>query len=200
MASRNAKAIIFTAFIGIAIVSGVTYKLLTPPINLYTEIPHQVFTLQPEIKSAYQKHIKNGGKYVWGANDCSIFVMNYIKACKKTVPFRPTTATMMDSLFMHNAGFKAELTDEKAGDIIVFRYQNNKHEWKGHTGVVAWHNNRLWVVHNTPNYHGVVMEDLPQFKTKALRLTEKNKNLYRTYRRSDYKSWYAEFKARRDAT
>ncbi len=198
MASANAKFIAVTTVLGAAITAGVIYKFYFTPVNLYREIPTEVFTRQPEIQAAYRKHMDNGGTYIWGANDCSIFVMNYLIASNKTPPFRPTTATLMDLKFMGDLGLRSDSTITKTGDIIVFRYKDKENKWLGHTGVVAWHNNRLWAIHNSGSYKGVVMEDLKQFKEKALLLTENNKDLYRVYRRTDYDSWYAQFKKRRN--
>jgi hypothetical protein len=198
MASRNAKIIVTTALLATGITTAVVINYLNNSVKLYKDIPNQVFTRQPEIKSAYGTYVKNGAKYIWGPNDCSVFVMNYIKACNKQVPFRPTTATLMEPKFMSDIGFKKVETATKTGDIIVYRYLNNDNQWRGHTGVVAWHNNRLWVVHNTASYSGVVMEDLNQFTEKATRLTKNKNSLMRIYRRSDYDSWYAQFKKRRD--
>jgi len=198
MASRTAKVIIATTLLGAGIATAGIVHYINNPVKLYKEVPTQVFTLQPEIKSAYATYVKNGNKYIWGPNDCSVFVMNYLKACDKKVPFRPTTATLMETKFMSDLGFRQTDQVTKTGDIIVYRYLNSDNQWRGHTGVVAWHNNRLWVVHNTSSHGGVVMEDLNQFNANATRLTENKPNLYKIYRRTDYESWYAQFKKRRD--
>lgn len=198
MASRTAKVIIAITVLGAGLATGGIIHYINNSVRLYKEVPPQVFTRQPEIKSAFATYVKNGNKYIWGPNDCSVFVMNYMKACNRNAPFRPTTETLMETKFMSDLGFRQSETTTKTGDIIVYRYLNQDNQWRGHTGVVAWHNNRLWVVHNTASYGGVVMEDLNQFKEKAERLTDKKPQLYKIYRRTDYETWYAQFKKRRD--
>lgn len=185
---------------GIALASALLYPVLFPKVKLYKTIPPSVFERQPEVFVAFQAYQAKGAKYIWGDNDCSIFVMDYILATGRSVPFRPTTATLMDSTFLPNVGFSAQPKPAKTGDIIVYRYQNADQQWRGHTGVVVWHNDQHWVVHNAQSFNGVVMQDIEEFYKQANRLTNNNPTLTRIYRRNDWNSWYAEFSRKREET
>lgn len=197
----KARRLLLLVGVPVVLAGGIVFAgrdLLFPPLTLVEGIPQVVSDIQPEIESAKVAHIKKGNKYIWGANDCSIFVMDYIKACGKVVPFRPTTETLMNPLAVQVMGFSPASSDPKIGDILVYRYQNSKNEWRGHTGIVVWYNDSLWVAHNTPSYNGLVVQRLDKFNEQANRLTKGQKSSYKTLRRSDYESWYTSFKKRRD--
>ncbi|ARU40340.1 hypothetical protein CCB80_03975 [Armatimonadetes bacterium Uphvl-Ar1] len=196
--SRRVKAIaITTGLIGATVGAVLLYPALFPKVLLVKKIPAEVLRRQPEIQVAYRQYQSKGNEYIWGTNDCSILVMDYILATGNPVPFRPTTETLMSDKFMREVGFNPEKTI-KTGDILVYRYKNHDNEWRGHTGVVVWHDNRQWVVHNAASHEGVVMEDLEQFQALTARLTKSNKNQQKIFRRNDWNSWYAEFVNRRD--
>lgn len=199
MASRNRTLAISTALVGVAIAAAVVYRLNLPP-DLIKEIPAELFTRQPELTVPYETYVKRGNEYIWGANDCSSFVMGYINSCGTVCPFRPTTAELMKPDFMSKVGFVRDTKKIKTGDILVFRYQNSKKEWRGHTGIVVWHLDRHYVMHNTESHNGVVLEALPHFLQKAKTLTNNGTDLLRTYRRKDFATWYTQFAEKRDRT
>lgn len=172
--------------------------LLWPPATVLTQIPAEVETLHPEIKFAEERYHANGGRYIWGANDCSIFVADYIKACGKPVSTRPTTETMMWELEMRRMGFASTRESTKPGDILVYRYRNSEGEWRGHAGVVVWYRAHLWVAHNAASFNGLVLQDYKNFRDLMERITRKDESLQRKYRRIDFDSWYADFLARRE--
>lgn len=198
MASNNRILAITTATLGLVVTSAVIYRLATPPPTLLKEIPPEVFVRQPELSVAYQQYVQNGSKYIWGSNDCSIFVGSYINSCGTVCPLRATTVEIMKPEFMSQVGFQPESGKIKTGDILVFRYRNKSNEWRGHTGVVVWHQDKHWVMHNTASQNGLVMELLPQFLQKAKTLTNNETDLLRTFRRKDFATWYTQFAAKRD--
>lgn len=188
-----------TVILGVAVASGVTYRLLKPPVTLLTEVPPAILIRQPELEPAYRQYIQNGGKYIWGDNDCSIFASSYINQCGTTCPYRPTTKELMDPQFMAQVGFAPANGQAKTGDVIVFRYLNQDKEWRGHTGVVVWHQDAKWVMHNTERYKGLVVESLDRFMDRAKSATKGEPGLTRIFRRRDFETWYSSFCKRRDA-
>lgn len=197
----KARRLLILVGVPVLVAGGIVFAgrdLLFPPITLVEGIPSIVSSVQPEIESAKVAHVKKGNKYIWGANDCSIFVMDYIKACGKGVPFRPTTQTLMNPIATQAMGFSQTSSTPKTGDILVYRYQNSKNEWRGHTGVVVWYKDSLWVAHNTLTHNGLVVQRLDKFDEQAHRLTKGKDTSYKTLRRNDYESWYASFKKRRE--
>lgn len=175
----------------------VNRDLILPPQTLLEEVPQVVRELQPEIESARIKYVKKGDEYIWGSNDCSIFVMDYIIACGKKVKSRPTTETLMNPIATQAMGFIPTKTNPKIGDILVYRYQNRDNQWRGHTGVVVWYKGALWVAHNTATRDGLVIQRLDKFKETADRLTKGRDTAFKVLRRTDHDVWYANFKKRR---
>ncbi|MBS1712371.1 MAG: C40 family peptidase [Armatimonadetes bacterium] len=174
-----------TAVLGLAVAGGVLYRVFNPPATLLKTVPADVLKKQPELEPAYRNYVKNGGEYIWGANDCSIFVSDYINQCGNPCPFRPTTKELIDPAFMAKVGFTSASGQIRPGDVIVFRYLNADRQWRGHTGVVVWYDGANWVMHNTERYQGMVVETLDRFWARADAATKGNPDLRKVFRRRD---------------
>jgi hypothetical protein len=119
--------------------------------------------LSKPTQRAIAKYWKRGGKYVWGRNDCSVFVLDYLKARGAPVTYRMTTHSMSQPNQMAPLGYApGEPTDAKEF-IFVARYLNANREWRGHTGIGVFYKNHRWYVHNAANPGGLVIEDEKQF-------------------------------------
>jgi hypothetical protein len=184
---RAATALLVTTIIGGLVVLAIpTVQELFRP-TLYKKIPTVVLDNHSELKAAHRDYVKKGNEYIWGSNDCSVFVWDYLKASGKNPPSRPTTATMAHTDFLAQIGYKPTQKPYLPGDIIVYRYTNRKGEPAGHTGIITNFDHRLFVVHNSAAHDGVIMEALPNFVKTAVRLSKSQD--YKVFRRDDAKSW-----------
>ncbi len=200
MSRRATLLYLSTAGAVVAIGAFVNRHLLWPPTTLLVEVPKSVTEVQPELNFAIDQYNKKGGKYIWGSNDCSVFVADYIKACRKPVRIRPTTETMMRDPVMRSMGFQPVTEDPAPGDILVYRYQNTEGQWRGHTGIVVWYKNDLWVAHNAASFDGLVVQHFDKFVDLQNKLTRGKESLSKRYRRSDFQDWYADFETKRNQT
>lgn len=142
------------------------------PATLLRALPQDTALSQPEVAFAASLYRSKGNSYIWGDNDCSVFVADYLAAAKHPLTGRPTTVELMDKDFMAKHGLQPrQLTESAAGDVLVFRYRNLIGEARGHCGVVISHDKNLWVAHNTAKYDGLVYEPLTQFLDRAKQLT-----------------------------
>lgn len=101
-------------------------------------VPDKQVVVTPELDYARQLYVQRGGKYIWGANDCSVFVGDYMKALSSKVPDRLTTKELARPSYMAKYGFKLVRDNPKPGDIYVFRYLSRKSGGPmGHCGIVV---------------------------------------------------------------
>lgn len=174
------------------------YEVYHRPL-LLTEVPKDVLVKQPEIAYAVKQYQFKGNEYIWGANDCSVFVMDYLKGCAKPVWMRLTTKELFNDATMAQLGFtEGDRKDPQPGDIIVYRYKKNNGQWRGHTGIVVKHEGRHWVVHNSINHDGVVVYGYNKFVFGADRITGR-RSLVKFFRRNDFKSWEKTYAKREKA-
>ncbi len=131
----------------------------TPPRPKQTE-------LSKPAQQAIAKYWKRGGKYVWGSNDCSIFVLDYLKARGAPVSFRMTTHSMSQPNQMAPLGYVPGQPSDAKEFIFVARYLNESRQWRGHTGVGFFYKNHRWYVHNAANPGGLVIEDEQTFSER----------------------------------
>lgn len=131
--------------------------------------PAQVITLvvPPGIEYANARFHQRGGRYIWGDNDCSIYVLDYLKASGVRVRKRLTTKELFDPLQASTVALKPVDGPWKPGDVVVFRYQDPRPA--GHCGVVISRNGELGVIHNAASEQGVVHESKAQFEERAAR-------------------------------
>lgn len=128
----------------------------TPPRPKQTD-------LSKPTQLAIAKYWKRGGKYVWGKNDCSIFVLDYLKARGAPVTYRMTTHSMSQPAQMAALGYTIGNPTEAREFIFVARYLNARREWRGHTGIGVFYKNHRWYVHNASDPGGLVIEDEKTF-------------------------------------
>lgn len=125
--------------------------------------PGELKTL-PGINYAQAKFWERGGTYQWGPNDCSVFVTDFLKASGSKITKRLTTAELANSKEMAKLGYVKNFSNLKAGDILVFRYRNQKGQLRGHCGVTVQLGNEQYVVHNTAGHGGLVIQELANFQ------------------------------------
>lgn len=147
-----------------------------PPV---IEAKQERLVNSPALTYAKKMYESRGNKYIWGPNDCSVFVTDYLKGVGAKVQRRYTTTDLVDPGLLAKLGFTTATDSPQPGDIIVFKYKNDQGALRGHCGIVTEWNRRVYVVHNTEAYGGVIMQTLPSFQqsTQSLPLM-----VYRLYR------------------
>lgn len=117
---------------------------------------------------AFGKFGSKGGRYIWGENDCSVFVSDYLAARSVPLSSRLTTADLADRRVTSGLGLSVVGSQEVGqGDVLVYRYTNGSLQARGHCGIVVLVGSELWVAHNSAGYDGVVLERLPSFLERA---------------------------------
>lgn len=125
------------------------------------------FQQNPALRFAFAQYRDRGATYVWGPNDCSVFVTDYLKGIGAPVKQRLTTALLADPSQLRPLGFTVQTTSPGPGDILVYRYRNGLGQMRGHCGIVVEREDGLWVAHNTQSHGGVVLETLDSFRASA---------------------------------
>lgn len=101
----------------------------------------------PALQYAAKRYAARGAKYIWGVNDCSVFVSDYLSKQKRPPKSRLTTWNL-DRADVAPFGLTVE-GSPKPGDVLNYRYWSKKNkEMAGHCGVVIKKPDGLWVVHN----------------------------------------------------
>jgi hypothetical protein len=115
----------------------------------------------PALKYAVKKYAERGSQYVWGVNDCSVFVTDYLKGQAIPPKSRLTTVTLSQP-DLTEFGL-TQVQNAKDGDILNYRYLSQESNAKnGHCGVVVKLTNGLWVVHNC-SAKGLVIQPFIDF-------------------------------------
>ncbi|MFM9872806.1 MAG: CHAP domain-containing protein, partial [Fimbriimonadaceae bacterium] len=134
-------------------------------------VPKEAIKLNPEIIYPLKNYQRNGNRYLWGKNDCSTFVTDYMFASGKPAYLRLTTANLYSDATMKWHGYQQiKLTSIKPKDIIVFRYRGRHGNMQGHTGIVLSTGIQEIVVHNSLSGGGVVKNTVPEFLAIANRV------------------------------
>jgi hypothetical protein len=122
----------------------------------------------PALLHAYKKYQQRGGRYIWGTNDCSVFVSDYLIKRSPKFKWRLTTASM-DSIYvnqyrLYDAGIPT------SGDILNYRYRSNRTDRQaGHCGVIVQKPTGTFVIHNCAT-RGLVIEAYKDFMRTAVLL------------------------------
>lgn len=119
----------------------------------------------PAIDAALGRFAERGGAYEWGTNDCSVFVLDFLKASGVSIRRRLTTKELYDVGIMRGIGFDQVQTAEQTGEVVVFRYMERRPA--GHCGLVVRHGDELVIVHNASSAGGVMVETWEQFLRRA---------------------------------
>ncbi len=161
MNGRNGKVVIAAA-IAIGAMAAFVWNHLGPssfrrPTG-ETSIPYG-------LQAAAKRYFQRGGKYEWGANDCSMFLIDYLKA--HDVPFtrRLTTKEFADPRLMKQLGLNRVTDSLKPGDVLVYRFRNGRSY--GHCGVVVLERGDIKVVHNSKAAGGLTTSSYDDFIEKA---------------------------------
>lgn len=117
------------------------------------------------LEHAAELYYKRGGRYVWGKNDCSMFLTDYLKAHDVQFPRRLTTKEMVDPKTMRSLGMREVKGAIRPGDVVVYRFRNGKE--MGHCGVVLLKDGELEVVHNSGSMGGLAVSRYRDFVAKA---------------------------------
>lgn len=150
-----------SAFAVVAAVATWTYLALQRP----AEKPLVANELTPATRAAVDRFHDRGGKYIWGENDCSVFVLDFLKASGVPIKRRLTTKELYDLKIMAEHGYVAESAPAKVGDIVVFRYLAPRPA--GHCGVVVEQGGEVKILHNAASMHGLVLETVDEFLIRA---------------------------------
>lgn len=136
-----------------------------------TIVPLETIKLHPEIIFPLKNFQQKGNKYIWGKNDCSTFVTDYMLNSGKPAFLRLTTADLYRDATMKWHGYqKVKITSLKPKDIIVFRYKGRYGTMQGHTGIVLATQSQNIVVHNSLSGGGIVKNTVPEFLAIANRV------------------------------
>lgn len=149
--------------LGVVALFGCAYWVVVATLPTHRKVIDRS-TLPNPVLAAMKKHEARGGYYIWGSNDCSIFVLDYMKASGIKVKRRYTTKDLYDPDTMGKVGYQASEFPE-VGDIVVFRYTSRRPA--GHCGIVVQQGEELHVVHNAESGLGIVMESLESFYNRA---------------------------------
>ncbi len=140
-----------------------------------TVVPDSSLRLHPEIIYPLKNYQRKGNKYIWGKNDCSTFVSDFLLASGKPALKRLTTEDLYRDATMDWHGYKpTKIADIEPKDIIVFRYEGRYGTMQGHTGIVLSTSKNPIVVHNSLSSRGVVTNTLPEFLAIARRVAGTN--------------------------
>jgi hypothetical protein len=122
----------------------------------------------PPLEKAAQEYWRLGGSYVWGKNDCSSFVTEYLRGIGGPSMPRLTTK-WMDEMADGSFGLWQTSTP-RPGDVLNYRYPSQeKPGMAGHCGVVIKRGDDLWVIHNAEAL-GLVRQRLEGFYARAAEL------------------------------
>lgn len=131
------------------------------------------------LEYAFSQYRKRGGRYIWGANDCSVFVSDYLSR-KVSLPKPRLTTWDLCLDQVQTYGLKPA-NQPRHGDVVNYRYFSTKNKrMAGHCGVILKRQGSLWVIHNCATA-GLVMERFDSFSNVATKLTG-NKNRLRVLR------------------
>lgn len=134
--------------------------------------PQPVTPNDLEGRSALQVAVRlyedRGGTYVWGSNDCSVFVTEYLLNSGVDLRGRLTTQVLAgDEIARHGL---VEVEDPREGDVLNYRYPaQSQPGMAGHCGVVVARGDSLWVMHNAES-HGLAIQPLEGFYRTAIRV------------------------------
>lgn len=115
----------------------------------------------PALLRARQRYENRGSRYIWGSNDCSAFVSDYLTAAGVPIGRRMTTKCLAEPDLTRRGLVDAGPAD--GGDVLNFRYLSKDGlGMAGHCGVVLRRGEELWVVHNREG-SGLVMQRIEGF-------------------------------------
>ncbi|MCB0825014.1 MAG: C40 family peptidase [Armatimonadetes bacterium] len=138
--------------------------------QLIVGFPDDLKAKDPAAKKSYDQYMDKGGKYIWGANDCSIFVQDYMKASGANVEKRWTTKELFQPKRMEKYGYS--YWEHEAGNqfpdgtVLIYRWESGDQGW-GHCGIVTNHFGDTRVMHNDPINKGLVVEPFNDFLRMA---------------------------------
>ncbi|MEI7577672.1 MAG: hypothetical protein WCK51_12325 [Armatimonadota bacterium] len=117
------------------------------------------------LQYAAKRYRQRGAKYIWGTNDCSVFVSDYLLRLPHPPKTRLTTWNL-NQVDVEPFGLTIE-GSVKPGDVLNYRYRSRKrNEVAGHCGVVVQKPDGLWVVHNCVSM-GLAIQRISSFYTTA---------------------------------
>lgn len=132
------------------------------PLSKHTYGPT---SLPVGLEHAAQQYYKRGGHYVWGKNDCSMFLTDYLKAHDIQFSRRLTTKEFADPRLMRTLGLQPVKGKLKPGDVVVYRFRDGRS--MGHCGIVFLKDGELEVVHNSGSMGGLAVSSFEAFAARA---------------------------------
>lgn len=162
---------------GILVIRNKLYTVRPKQIPNRTVYPVPDFQSNPAINFAVKKFRERGGTYIWGTNDCSVFVSDYLRKRQVQIGNRVTTEQLSQADFIPRGLKKVYAPTD--GDVLNYRYISPK--WNrpsGHCGVVFSQKSKLWVIHNSL-YTGLTVQPLSDFLATAKELKTKGVRILR---------------------
>ena len=123
----------------------------------------------PALLKAEARYFERGGRYIWGTNDCSRFVVDYLKNTGVMFIERPTTKELYDDSYMGSLKMKrvnVSLDEVSEYDVVVYRYTNDRGELAGHCGVIVRKDGTLKVEHNSLSGGGLQASPFEAYVSK----------------------------------
>ncbi|MCG9896090.1 MAG: hypothetical protein MH204_11510 [Fimbriimonadaceae bacterium] len=123
----------------------------------------------PPLQAATKRYFQRGGKYIWGRNDCSKFILDYLKARGSRVSMRHTTASLLWPGTMPGLGYgpAGAAPEEGEEQIWVFRYRGDDGGPAGHTGIALGLGGRTVYIHNVSREGGLIWEEEDDFRARV---------------------------------
>ncbi len=184
-ALRRRRPHILWGLIPAGVFTAISFSVLRSSTN-HLQFPSLPWQSDPTLikpialNNAEKIYFQHGAKYIWGENDCSKFVCDYMKALPVRVTDRMTTAEFYQPGFMQGIGFTEVNHDYRAGDVIVYRYKTPGKRG-GHCGVIVKKGPGVYVRHNSASRAGIATDTIGDFLAKA-KMRGVAGNLVRVYR------------------
>lgn len=149
---------------GVSLAAGMAVAHAQNAVQVQPDAP----ILSRQINAAVTRFAERGGEYVLGPNDCSIFVIDFLKACGKPVKRRYTTGDFWKPSVMNGLKLKPTKLGVTEHAVFVTRYVNAKGRWVGHCGIVLTRDGQTVFIHNSEASGGVVVEPSLSFEGRML--------------------------------
>ncbi len=150
-----------------------SFRLIaTASVNpkLATLLAPHTDTRSPSLQFAEEKFQARGGKYVYGPNDCSTFISDFLQKRGLGIVGRKTTSQLYNAAYMKSKGLvMVDLATEpvREFDVIVYRcYDLDIQGPSGHCGVFVWKDGNLCVEHNSSSNEGLAATPVDAFYEK----------------------------------
>ena len=134
------------------------------------------------LRFALDRFQRRGGRYVYGPNDCSTFLTDYLKASGLKIGERTTTANLMKLPVAKSLGLKViprhDFSAMEGNIVIVFRYLEDGRVY-GHCGIRLIQDGKHFWAHNNSSDGGVSIDPEEKFLLRVRQSGPLNSRIYR---------------------